>query len=258
MALYMADSQMVVLAQQIPSKYCQVFDLPPQYVTKAIELSKLFDKAIGSDLKFSLVEANEIARGAKLNVQKQINLTISQSNTNASQLFARFILELKSNYGIILSNSLIDQASLVFTYAFSNLYEEHRDAWIFWSEDHGFGKSYQYRTLYATTANIDGGLMLTFIPLSLTVSVDVVTEHVLCDVRTTMNSRTVTQGMVVTETFRAFRNTSLPVGATTTASFVSIPAVGTKTIPNICADALYHFKEMGYSLVKTIDLPIIR
>ncbi len=255
MAFYIMGSQMAMLSEPIPSKYCQVFDLPPEYVGKAIELAKLFEQAIGSDLKFSLPEAMKIARNAGLNVQNVIDFSVSQSNTSANQLFAGFTSELKSRYGIILSKPLIDQASSVFIYAFSNLHEEHRDAWIFWSEDHGSGKSYQYRTLYATTADIDGRAILTFIPLSLTVSVDVVTERVLCHVNTTMNSCAVAQGMVITESI-GLMSASASIGAITAALFDSVLPVGIETMPNLHDQVPDLFKAMGYKYVRTMNVPM--
>lgn len=256
MAFYVMGRQMAMLSEAIPSKYCEIFDLPTQYLPTAIKLTKFFEQAIGTDLKFSLPKAIEIAKNNNLNVGNQIDLTVNQRNTSANQLFAGLTLGLKSQYGIILSQRLIDQASSIFTYAFSNLHKEHRDAWIFWSEDRGSGTSYQYRTLYATTANIGGRAMLTFIPLSLTVSVNVVTERVLCQVTTTMNSSAVAQGIVVTESIGQFRSASESPEAITAASFLSVSPVGTDAMPNLRNQVLDLFTAEGYSYVRTMDVPI--
>lgn len=256
MAFYIMGGQMAMLSEPVPSKYCQVFDLPPEYVGKAIELAKPFERAIGPDLKFSLPEAVKIANDARLNVQALIDFTVSQSNTNAEQLFAGFTSELKSRHGIILNKPQFEQADRIFMNAFSNLHEEHRDAWIFWSEDHGSGRSYQYRTLYTTLADIDNRARLTFIPLSLTVSVDVVTARVLCHVSTQMNSCALTQGLIITQSIDRIKSASASLGAVNAAPFASVPPVGTDAMPNLRDQVLELFKARGYKYVRTMDVPM--
>lgn len=190
-------SQIAVLSSSEPTKFCQFYDLSAQYIPEALRITKLFENAIDSDLKFNLSQAEQIAQTAKLIIDKVIDSNIIRHNGSSADLFNDFQTKLENQYGISLSAKQIQSAQNFFRAAFTDLPQENENAWIFWSKDSSNKTSYYYRTIYATTKNDQGQTYLIVSPVALKVSVSIVTERILCHISTNATYEVFMQGMVV-------------------------------------------------------------
>lgn len=249
---YIMQSQIALLSSKESTQFCQVYDLSVQYIPEALKVTKLFEQAIGSDMKFNLSLAKQIAQTEKLSVDKIIDSTIIRHNGSSSDLFNDFQAKLQNQYGITLSAKQIQTAEIVFRNAFTNLHHENSNAWIFWSKVSANKTSYHYRMMYATTKNEQEQTYLVVSPFALTITVSIITEQILCNISTSATYEVLMQGMVVKSLVKT-PQTIANVMATTNFPENRLGRLNTdNSRDELSADLL---KTFGLSLVRIMGIP---
>ncbi|MEM7184490.1 MAG: hypothetical protein AAF518_26570 [Spirochaetota bacterium] len=193
MIFYLLQKQMALLETQADtSKFCQVFELPQGYISEALSITRILQEAIGDDMKFNLQQAETLVKASrrpKIHIKKKLNTNIT--GDSPPSVFNTFKQTLIDN-GFYLSHDQLNQTYAIFNDAFSNLHQENKSAWIFWSEQTQNKTTYQYRTLYATVQD----KQLIVAPLALTITVNIITERVLCHTSTSTHCTALIEGLM--------------------------------------------------------------
>lgn len=165
-----------------PLNFATMFEMKPQYVSQAIQMSRVFQEAIDAkNLKFDFDKAiQEVKKKPQMAIIATVNESIIKQNGQVSAVVDEVIKLLNTVVGMALDegSDTYNKFKATITQGFSNLAVQQNKAWIFWSDTSETKTTYTYNILFAV-ANQKTGSVMAAAPVGLTVTVDVQKETVL-------------------------------------------------------------------------------